>query len=71
MIALEDVDILGVFVTPAAVCLIAAFVICSALRRLFDLVRLERYVWNRALFDLCVLVCLTDLLVLSLRSGGG
>ncbi len=68
MIALREVDVLGIFVSPGLVCLLAAIVLSALLRRLFDLVDLDRYIWNRALFDLGVLVCITDLLILSLRS---
>ena len=68
MIALQDTDILGIFVSPALVCLLAALVLAALLRRVFDHFDLDRYIWNLALFDLGVLVCITDLLVLSLRS---
>ena len=69
MLALKDVDVLGLFVTPAVPCALAAFVLCALLRRLFDRIHLDRYVWNRPFCDLCVLVCIADLLVLSLRFG--
>jgi protein AaeX len=68
MITLREVDILGIFVSPALVCLLAAMILSALLRRLFDRIQLDRYIWNRTLFDLAVLVCSTDLLVLSLRS---
>ena len=68
MITLREVDILGIFVSPALVCLLAAMILSAVLRRLFDRIPLDRYIWNRTLFDLAVLVCSTDLLVLSLRS---
>ena len=70
MIALQEVDVLGIFVSPGLVCLSAALLVCALLRRLFDRLDLDRFVWNRALFDLGVLVSVTDLLVLSLRSAG-
>ena len=68
MITLREVDILGIFVSPALVCLLAAMILSALLRRLFDRIQLDRYIWNRTLFDLALLVCSTDLLVLSLRS---
>ena len=68
MIALREVDVVGIFVSPALVCLLAAMIVCALLRRLFDRLDLDRFVWNRALFDLAVLVCVADLLILSLRS---
>ena len=70
MLALKDIDVVGLFVAPAFPCLLAAMVVSAPLRWLFDRLHLGRFVWNRALFDLCVLVCVTDLLVLSLRFGG-
>ena len=69
MIPLREVDVLGVFVPPALPCLLAALLACAGLRRLFDRLDVDRYVGNRALFDLGILICVTDLLVLSLRSG--
>ena len=68
MIALREVDVLGILVPPALVCLLAALVLSALLRRVFDHFDLDRYVWNRALFDLSVLICIADLLILSLRS---
>ena len=70
MIALREVDVLGIFVTPASVCLVAAIIACIPLRRLLNHLRVDRYVWNRALIDLCLLACIADLLILSLRYGG-
>lgn len=67
MIALQELDFLGIFVPPALICLLAAMPVSALLRRLFDHFDLDRYVWNRALFDLCILICVTALLVLSLR----
>ena len=69
MIPLREVDVLGVFVSPALPCLLAALLVCAGMRRLFDRLGIDRYIWNRALFDLGVLICVTDLLVLSLRFG--
>ena len=70
MIPLREIDVLGVFVSPALPCLLTALFACAGLRRLFDRFNVDRYVGNRALFDLGVLICVTDLLVLSLRFGG-
>jgi protein AaeX len=70
VIPLREVDLLGVFVSPALVCLAVALVISFILRRLLDKTGINRFVWNRALFDLSVLVAITALLILSLRFGG-
>ena len=70
VIPLREIDLLGVFVSPALICLAVALVISLILRRLLDKTGINRFVWNRALFDLSVLVAITALLILSLRFGG-
>ena len=70
MIPLREIDLLGVFVSPALICLAVALVISLILRRLLDQTGINRFVWNRALFDLSLLVVITALLILSLRFGG-
>ena len=70
MIPLREIDLLGVFVSPALVCLAVALVISLILRRLLDKTSINRFVWNRALFDLSLLGAITALLMLSLRFGG-
>jgi hypothetical protein len=70
VIPLREINLLGVFVSPALVCLAVALVISLILRRLLDKTGVNRFVWNRALLDLSVLVAITALLILSLRFGG-
>ncbi len=70
MIPLREFDIMGVFVTPALPCVAVALVLSAIIRRLLDLTGINRYVWNRALFDVSVLVCLASSLILSLRWAG-
>jgi protein AaeX len=70
VIRLREIDLLGVFVSPALICLAVALVISLILRRLLDKTGINRFVWNRALFDLSLLVVITALLILSLRFGG-
>ena len=70
MIPLREIDLLGVFVSPALICLAVALVTSLILRRLLDKTGINRFVWNRALFDLSLLVVITALLILSLRFGG-
>jgi hypothetical protein len=70
VIPLREFDLLGVFVSPALICLAVALVISFILRRLLDKTGINRFVWNRALFDLSLLVVITALLILSLRFGG-
>jgi hypothetical protein len=70
VIPLREIDLLGVFVSPALICLAVALVISLIVRRLLDKTDINRFVWNRALFDLSLLVVTTALLILSLRFGG-
>jgi hypothetical protein len=70
MIPLREIDLIGVFVCPALICLAVALVISFILRSLLDKTGINRFVWNRALFDLSLLVVITALLILSLRFGG-
>jgi protein AaeX len=67
---LREIDLLGVFVSPALICLAEALVLSLILRRLLDKTGINRFVWNRALFDLSLLIVMTALFILSLRSGG-
>jgi hypothetical protein len=69
VIPLREIDLLGVFVSPALICLAVALIISLILRRLLDKTGINRFVWNRALFDLSLLVVITALLILSLRFG--
>ena len=70
MIPLREVDLLGIFVTPAFPSFVIAALLCIPLRRLLSRLGIDRHVWNRALFDLCLLISVADLLILSLRFGG-
>jgi hypothetical protein len=70
VIPLREIDLLGVFISPALICLVVALVISLVLRRLLDKTDINRFVWNRALFDLSLLIAITALLILSLRFGG-
>ena len=70
MMPLHEVDLLGVLVTPAFLCLLAAVAVSVILRRLLDRTPIDRFVWNRALFDFSVLAAIAALMVLSLRYGG-
>jgi hypothetical protein len=70
VIPLREIDLIGVFVSPALICLAVALLVSVILRRLLDKTGINRFVWNRALFDLSLLVAITALLILSLRSSG-
>jgi protein AaeX len=68
MIELRAIDVLGLFVEPAVLCLLVALGITYGLRQALDRIGINRFVWNRALFDFSVLVTVTALLILSLRA---
>ena len=70
MIPLREIDLLGVFVSPVLICLAVALVLSLTLRRILDKTDINRFVWNRALFDLSLLIVMTALFILSLRFGG-
>jgi protein AaeX len=70
MIPMHEIDVMGIFVTPAVICLLLALPLSLGLRRMLDRTGIDRFVWNRALVDLSILVAVTSLLVLSLRFGG-
>ena len=69
MMPLREIDVLGVFISPALICLAAALLISLISRRLLDKTGINRFVWNRALFDLSLLIAIATLLILSLRFG--
>ena len=69
MMALHDVDILGIYVTPATVCFVCALAVLFLVRYLLDKLFIDRFIWNRALFDLAILIAVTSLMILSLRFG--
>jgi hypothetical protein len=69
MIPSREIDLLGVFVSPALICLAVALVLSLILRRLLDRTSINRFVWNRALFDLSLIIAMTALIILSLRFG--
>ncbi len=70
MIPMHEIDVMGIFVTPAVICLLVALPLSLELRRMLDHIGIDRFVWNRALVNLSILVAVTSLLVLSLRFGG-
>jgi hypothetical protein len=69
MMPLREIDVLGVFISPALICLAAALLISLISRHLLDKTGINRFVWNRALFDLSLLIAIAALLILSLRFG--
>ena len=59
-----EIDILGVYVAPMSVMLVAAWVITIALRRVAAQFGLLRHVWHPALFVLAVYMIVLSSIVL-------
>ena len=59
-----EVDLLGVYVAPMSLMLVAAWVITIALRRVAAQFGLLRYVWHPALFVLAVYMIVLSSIVL-------
>ena len=70
MMPLREIDLLGIFVSPATICFAIALIISLVVRRLLDRTNINCFVWNRALFDLSLLMAITSLLIVSLRFAG-
>jgi undecaprenyl pyrophosphate phosphatase UppP len=52
----EEIDLNGVFVSGLLVWAVVAYVVTALLTRLFARLKLYRWVWHRALFDVAVYV---------------
>lgn len=61
----NELDVFGVFVSPIAPMLLAAWLILLPLRRLAVRHGLTRRVWHPALADLAVLVILLSLIIIA------
>lgn len=63
-----DIDLLGVYVAPMSVLMVAAWFVTIALRRVADRFGLLRYVWHPALFVFAVyLIVLSSTVLLIAR----
>ncbi|HYZ44392.1 MAG TPA: DUF1656 domain-containing protein [Xanthobacteraceae bacterium] len=60
----HEIDLLGVYVAPIAVLLIAAWFVTIALRRIADLFGVLRHVWHPALFVFAVYIIVLSSIVL-------
>jgi hypothetical protein len=65
-----EVDLLGVYVAPISVMMIAAWIVTIALRRVADRAGLLRYVWHPALFVFAVyIIVLSSWILIVVRRG--
>ena len=63
-----EVDLLGVYVAPISVMMVAAWFILIALRRVADRFGLLRHVWHPALFVFaCYMITLSSIVLILAR----
>jgi|HubBroStandDraft_6_1064221.scaffolds.fasta_scaffold1771921_2 hypothetical protein len=55
----KEIDILGLFVSPMALYLVAAVLVFLALQPLLNRLNVERWIWNRPLAELALFVIIT------------
>ena len=60
----REINVLGVYVAPAAPLILLGFLLCLILFRLFERVGLSRHVWHPSLFNFAVYAIVVCLLVL-------
>ena len=60
----HEIDLLGVYVAPIALLLVAAWFVTIALRRIADRFGLLRHVWHPALFVFAVYIIVLSSIVL-------
>lgn len=65
-----EVDLLGVYVAPISMMMIAAWIVTMALRRVADRAGLLRYVWHPALFVFAVYIIVLSFWVLIVARRG-
>ena len=69
LLPLREINLFGVYVTPAAPMLLASLLLFLLIRWLAGRIDLNRYVWNRPLFEVTLFVAIFALAVLTLRPG--
>lgn len=62
-----EIDIAGIFVSPLLLCMAIAFAVRIIVSRFLEAVGLYRIVWQRPLFDTCLLLILTGAAFIVLR----
>ena len=64
MMRYTEIDIFGVYVAPFAPMMLVAWVITFPLQRLGRRLRIRRYVWHPALFNISVYIIVLSLVVI-------
>ncbi|MCW3475558.1 DUF1656 domain-containing protein [Limobrevibacterium gyesilva] len=60
---IREVDLYGIFVSPLLLWMVAALLVCGAVRRGLGALGFYRFVWHRPLFDLALLVIVLGAIV--------
>jgi hypothetical protein len=68
LLPLREINLMGVFVTPAAPLMLLCMAAALGIHRATAGLDLNRYVWNRPLFEVAVFVALFSVAVLTLRT---
>jgi hypothetical protein len=66
-----EIDLLGVYVAPISMMMIAAWIVTTAFRQVADRTGLLRYVWHPALFVFAVYIIVLSSWVLIVACRGG
>ena len=66
LVPLREIDLFGVFVTPAFIGLLLATAVFVAFHVLAARIDLNRYVWNRPLFEVALFYVIYALTVLTM-----
>jgi protein AaeX len=66
----EEINLLGVYVAPMSLMLLAAWLITVGLRRIGVRFGLMRHVWHPALFTFAIYMIILSLIVLSIAEWG-
>jgi protein AaeX len=64
-----EINLLGVYVAPISLMMVAAWFVTIALRRLADRTGLLRYVWHPALFVFAVYIIVLSSWILIIAAG--
>jgi protein AaeX len=61
-----EVNVLGIYIAPFALMMLAAWLITLPIQRLADRIGVARRVWHPALFNLAVYVAVLSIVVLAI-----
>jgi hypothetical protein len=67
----SEIDLLGVFVSPVAVMLVAAWLGLLIVRRILDMTGLMRHLWHPALAGLAIYVMIVSAIAVGAAAWGG